>query len=52
MIKHRREVIAGQKTLPDFVAEFTKGKDHAAMDGRRALQAEFDKAERDRSAVK
>lgn len=47
MLQFRREVIGGQKTLPDFVAEFGKGKDKAAMDGFRALQGEFDKAERD-----
>ena len=47
MLQFRRDVSAGQKTLPDFVAEFGKGKDKAAMDGFRALQAEFDKAERE-----
>ena len=47
MLQFRRDVSAGQKTLPDFVAEFSKGKDKAAMDGFRAIQAEFDKAERE-----
>ncbi|MBC7682282.1 MAG: CHASE3 domain-containing protein [Ferruginibacter sp.] len=41
----RRNVSAGSLTMPDFEAEFKKGKDKAAMDGFRALQAEFVDAE-------
>ncbi len=47
MLKMRRDVSASQKTMGDFVAEFGRGKDKAAMDGFRALLADFDKAERD-----
>jgi|GEM_PF-540931 methyl-accepting chemotaxis protein len=47
MIQLRRDVTSGKKTMPEFVAEFGLGKDKAAMDGFRALQGDFDKAERD-----
>jgi methyl-accepting chemotaxis protein len=47
ILQLRREVAAGKKGLPELVAEFGLGKDKAAMDGFRALQGEFDKAERD-----
>jgi methyl-accepting chemotaxis protein len=47
LIQMRRDVTAGQTTMDAFVAEFKLGKDKAAMDGFRKLQAEFDKAERD-----
>jgi methyl-accepting chemotaxis protein len=47
LIDQRRAVIAGKKTLPEFVAEFSAGKDKAAMDKFRSLQGEFEKAERD-----
>ena len=46
MIAMRREVKAGKVTMDAFLAEFGKGKDKAAMDGFRELQAAFDGAER------
>ena len=47
LIQMRRNVTAGQITMDAFVTEFKLGKDKAAMDGFRGVQAEFDKAERD-----
>ena len=47
LIQMRRSVTASQQTMDAFVAEFKLGKDKAAMDGFRSLQAEFEKAERD-----
>ena len=47
MLQLRRDVTTGTKTMPEFVAEFGLGKDKAAMDGFRALQSGFDKAESD-----
>ncbi len=52
MIQARRDVNDGKKAMSDFVAEFKQGKDKAAMDGFRALQADFDKAERDLLVVR
>lgn len=52
MLQLRRDVSAGEKALPEFVAEFGLGKDKAAMDGFRALQGEFDNAERDLLVVR
>ncbi len=46
LIQLRRDVNDGKIALPDFIAEFKLGKDKAAMDGFRGLQAEFDQAER------
>ncbi|WCM93592.1 methyl-accepting chemotaxis protein [Acidovorax sp. NCPPB 2350] len=45
LIQMRRDVTAGTKTMQDFLTQFGLGKDKAAMDGFRALQAELDKAE-------
>jgi methyl-accepting chemotaxis protein len=44
-IRHRRDVSDGKLPMSDFVSEFRKGADKAAMDGFRALEAEFAKAE-------
>ncbi|WP_225978931.1 methyl-accepting chemotaxis protein, partial [Paracidovorax cattleyae] len=43
----RRDVDAGKVPMEAFVGEFGKARDKAAMDGFRALQTEFSKAERD-----
>ncbi|BFO53713.1 MULTISPECIES: methyl-accepting chemotaxis protein [Comamonadaceae] len=45
LIQERRDVAAGSKAMPDFIAQFAQGKDKAAMDGFRALQKELDQAE-------
>jgi methyl-accepting chemotaxis protein len=45
MIKLRRAVKAGSATMDQFLAEFGKGRDKAAMDGFRALNKEFTDAE-------
>ncbi|MEM5430410.1 methyl-accepting chemotaxis protein [Cupriavidus oxalaticus] len=47
LIRLRRDVSAGKREMPEFIAEFTKARDKAAMDGFRAVDGEFDKAERD-----
>jgi methyl-accepting chemotaxis protein len=47
MFQMRRDVEAGKVKMTEMVEEFGKGKDKAAMDGFRALEAEFDKMERD-----
>ncbi len=47
MFQMRRDVEAGKVKMAEMVEEFGKGKDKAAMDGFRALEAEFDKMERD-----
>lgn len=52
MFTFRKEVTAGTKTVADLGAEFAKGRNKAAMDGFRALHAEFDKAERDLLSVR
>jgi methyl-accepting chemotaxis protein len=52
MIALRKEVTAGTKTAADLTAEFVKGHDKAAMDGFRALNADFDKMERDLLSVR
>lgn len=52
MQKLRRDVNSGTVRLDDFIAEFRKGRDKAAMDGFRALQAEFSKMERDLLTVR
>ena len=52
MFAFRKEVTAGTKTVADLATEFGKGRDKAAMDRFRALQAEFDKAERDLLVVR
>jgi methyl-accepting chemotaxis protein len=46
-IQHRRDVIDGKMPMSDFVNEFRQARDKAAMDGFRALEAEFAKAESD-----
>ena len=45
LIKARRDATDGRLPLADVVALFSLGKDKAAMDGFRALNADFDKAE-------
>ncbi|WP_375575265.1 methyl-accepting chemotaxis protein [Paracidovorax oryzae] len=45
LIQLRRDVTAGSKAMPDFIAQFSQGKDKAAMDGFRALQKELDQME-------
>lgn len=52
LIKARREVLAGSLSMDDFIGRFKQGKDKAAVDGFRSLQAEFDKAERDLLATR
>ncbi|WP_370869339.1 methyl-accepting chemotaxis protein [Variovorax ginsengisoli] len=47
MMGLRREVNDSGKTMADLVGEFRQGKEKSAMDGFRALQSEFSKAERD-----
>ncbi len=46
MIQLRRDVAAGKADMAQLVTEFQAGKDKAAMDGFRGLQAEFNGAER------
>ncbi|HEY0817200.1 MAG TPA: methyl-accepting chemotaxis protein [Rhizobacter sp.] len=46
MIRLRRDVKAGAMLIDHFLLEFAKGRDKAAMDGFRALNAEFASAER------
>ncbi len=46
LIQKRRAVSEGKLPMDDFVAEFKQGKDKAAMDAFRAMQGEFDQAER------
>ena len=48
----RKEVNSGAVSWDDFLAEFRKGLDKAAMDGFRALEADFSKMERDLLAVR
>ncbi len=48
----RKNVNAGTTTIADLSKEFSLGRDKAAMDGFRALDAEFDKAERDLLVVR
>jgi methyl-accepting chemotaxis protein len=45
LVAARREVKNGGGTMEAFVALFGQGKDKAAMDGFRALHAEFEKTE-------
>ena len=52
MFAFRKDVTAGTKNVADLAAEFSKGREKAAMDGFRALRAEFDKAERDLLVVR
>ncbi|HCE91731.1 MAG TPA: chemotaxis protein, partial [Acidovorax sp.] len=52
MIQLRRDVNGGKITANDLTAEFVKGKDKAAMDGFRGLQADFAKAESDLLVVR
>lgn len=52
MFTFRKEVTAGSKTVAELATEFGKGRDKAAMDGFRALHADFDKAERDLLVVR
>jgi len=47
MMNLRRAVNDSSKTMADLVAEFRLGKEKSAMDGFRALQGDFSKAERD-----
>ncbi len=47
LLDMRRDVDAGTMPLDAFVAEFGKARDKAAMDGFRAVQAEFSKTEHD-----
>ena len=47
MIRMRRAVIAGSKTMPELLTEFGLGRDKAAMDAFRQLEADFEKMERD-----
>ncbi|MGQ3050445.1 MAG: methyl-accepting chemotaxis protein [Roseateles sp.] len=47
LIALRQQVSAGSKTPEDLLTAFSEGRDKAAMDGFRALHAEFDKTERD-----
>ena len=46
MIAMRRDVTGGKVKMDEFLAEFAKGRDKAAMDGFRDLAAAFDGAER------
>ncbi|MBX3628227.1 MAG: CHASE3 domain-containing protein [Rhizobacter sp.] len=46
LIKMRRDVKAGAVLIDHFLLEFAKGRDKAAMDGFRALNAEFAGAEK------
>ncbi|NMM75806.1 chemotaxis protein [Rhodococcus sp. SRB_17] len=48
----RKNVTAGTKTVAELAEEFGEGRDKAAMDGFRALHADFDKAERDLLVVR
>ncbi|WP_368351644.1 MULTISPECIES: methyl-accepting chemotaxis protein [Comamonadaceae] len=48
----RREVNSGAISWEDFLAEFRKGLDKAAMDGFRALEGDFNKMEQDLLAVR
>ena len=52
LIQLRRDVTAGKADMAAFLQEFGAGKDKAAMDAFRGLQAEFDKAERDLLVVR
>jgi methyl-accepting chemotaxis protein len=52
MIKLRRAVKSGGATMDQFLAEFSKGRDKAAMDGFRALNKEFTDAEAGLLAVR
>jgi methyl-accepting chemotaxis protein len=47
MIQARREVAAGTRTMDAFVDEFKLGKDKAAMDAFRAVNAQFEGMERE-----
>ena len=46
LITLRQQVAAGKTAMDDLVKEFKAGKDKAAMDAFRGLQAEFDHEER------
>ena len=46
LIQMRRDVLAGKTEMAQLMGEFKAGKDKAAMDGFRALQAEFNDVER------
>ncbi len=52
MIEFRKAVVAGSKTMDEMVTSFGLGRDKAAMDGFRALERDFEGAERDLLAIR
>jgi methyl-accepting chemotaxis protein len=52
MFALRKSVNAGTQTVAELAKAFGLGRDKAAMDGFRAVHADFDKAERDLLAVR